>query len=375
MQSVRISNREPQMGTIASEQIGQAVSKVERRPLLSIVTPAFNEAQNLPVLYERLCETMGSVDADWEWVVVDDHSRDATFSVIADLAQRDPRVRGTRLARNFGAHMALTCGLHESSGDCVVALAGDLQDPPELIPQLLDQWRQGVQVAWAARARREGETVAKIAFSRIYHWLMRNMVGMKEMSATGADFFLLDRKVVEAFSQFREANVSILALIAWMGFRQATIGYDKQARLHGQSGWDLKKKLKLLVDSIASFSYVPIRFMSYVGFAVSFSGFVYSGVVIFTALRGSPVQGWASLMVVVLVVGGIQMLMMGVLGEYLWRALDESRRRPKFIIEATTGDAAALKEHARPSSNAAHHNFPPSIELEDGMSGPKALDP
>ena len=324
------------METSGAAQIRAAGPALLRKPLLTIVTPAFNEAKNLPVLYERLCETMRSIDMDWEWVVVDDHSRDTTFSVIADLAQRDPRVRGTRFARNFGAHMALTCGLHQATGDCVVALAGDLQDPPELIPELLDQWQQGLQVVWAARKQREGEGVTKVGFSRLYYWLMRNMVGMKEMSATGADFFLLDRKVVEAFSQFSEANVSILALIMWMGFRQTTISYDKKARLHGRSGWDLKKKLKLLVDSIASFSYVPIRFMSYVGFAVAFSGFVYAGVVIFNSLHGSPVQGWASLMVVVLVVGGVQMVMMGVLGEYLWRALDEARRRPRYILEATT---------------------------------------
>ena len=157
----------------------------------------------------------------------------------------------------------------------------------------------------------------------------------------GADFFLVDRQVAEAFSHFREANVSILALITWMGFRQVVIPYDKEARLHGRSGWDLKKKLKLVVDSVTSFSYLPIRFMSYLGFVVAFLGFVYAGVVILNALHGGLVQGWSSLMVVVLVVGGLQMLMMGMLGEYLWRALDESRRRPRYIVEATTFDNVA----------------------------------
>lgn len=340
------------METSGSAQIRAAGPALLRKPLLTIVTPAFNEAKNLPVLYERLCKAMGQVDMDWEWVVVDDHSRDDTFSVVADLAQKDPRVKGTRFARNFGAHIALTCGLHQAKGDCVAALAGDLQDPPELIPQLLDQWRRGIQVVWAARRQREGESVTTIGFARFYYWLMRNMVGIKEMPATGADFFLVDRKVVDAFSQFGEANVSLFALIIWMGFRQATISYDKQARLHGQSGWSLKKKLKLLVDSIASFSYVPIRFMSYLGFVVAFSGFVYATVVIFLALRGSPVQGWASLMVIVLVVGGIQMVMMGVLGEYLWRALDEARGRPRYIVEANTTDDKDGSEFANRTRSA-----------------------
>ena len=156
--------------------------------------------------------------------------------------------------------------------------------------------------------------------------------------AKGADFFLLDRAVVDTFCRFGESNASILALITWMGFRQATIMCDKAARLHGRSGWSIKKKLKLVVDSVTSFSYVPIRFMSYLGIAVAFAGFAYASLVILNFLRGAPVQGWSSLMVAVLVVGGLQMVMMGVLGEYLWRALDESRRRPRYIIEATTAE-------------------------------------
>jgi polyisoprenyl-phosphate glycosyltransferase len=165
---------------------------------------------------------------------------------------------------------------------------------------------------------------------------MRNIVGMKEMPATGADFFLLDRKVVDAFSQFGEAHVSILALITWLGFRQESIPYDKEERVHGRSGWTLKKKLKLVVDSVTSFSYLPIRFMSYLGSIIALLGFAYAAVVVANALNGAPIQGWSSLIVVVLVLGGIQMLMMGVLGEYVWRALDESRRRPRYIVEAVT---------------------------------------
>jgi dolichol-phosphate mannosyltransferase len=304
--------------------------------LLSIVTPAFNEADNLPVLYERLRATMSMVDMDWEWIVVDDHSRDATFATVAELARRDPRVKGIRLARNFGSHTALTCALHQAKGVCVTALAADLQDPPELIPELLAQWRQGVHVVWAARKSREGEKRTTIALSRIYYWLMRNVVGVREMPASGADFFLLDRKVVNAFEKFGETNMSILVLITWMGFRQTAIGYDKAPRLHGRSSWSVKKKLKLLVDSVASFSYVPIRFMSYLGFVVALAGFVYAAVVVVNALRGNPAAGWSSLMVIVLVIGGMQMVMMGVLGEYVWRALDEARRRPRYIVEIST---------------------------------------
>lgn len=312
------------------------VGETDGRPMLSVVTPAYNEADNLPLLYDRLSKVLSSLNLDWEWLVVDDHSADGTFAVIAEIARRDPRVQGIRFARNFGSHTAITCGLHRARGDCAVMMAADLQDPPEMVPELLTQWQMGAQVVWAVRARRAGETVSTVCFARVYYWLMRRFVGLSEMPATGADFFLIDRRVIDAFRQFHESGVSVLALITWMGFRQATITYDKQPRLHGRSGWSFEKKLKLVLDSITAFTYLPIRLMSYLGCMVALVGFLYAGIVIVNAQVGHPVPGWTSLMVVVLVIGGLQMLMMGVLGEYLWRALDESRRRPRYLIEAST---------------------------------------
>jgi dolichol-phosphate mannosyltransferase len=306
---------------------------------LSVVTPAYNEARNLPVLHQRLMDTLDSFGVDWEWIVVDDHSADETFSVVEEMARRDGRVRGIRLARNFGSHSALTCGLHDARGDCAVVMAADLQDPPETLPALLKQWDGGAQVVWAVRSRREGEKLSTVAFARLYHWIMRRVVGLRQLPATGADFFLIDRRVVDALIQFKETNVSIMALVTWMGFRQSSIAYDKRARLYGRSGWTLEKKLKLVADSVTSFTYLPIRLMSYVGFLVALVGFAYAGVVALNALTGDPAQGWSSLMVVVLIIGGVQMLMMGVLGEYLWRALDESRQRPRYLIEVTTRTA------------------------------------
>ena len=308
------------------------------RTLLSIVTPAYNESKNLPLLYERLASVLNSLEIDWEWIVVDDHSADATFVTVAELAQRDPRVRAVRFARNFGSHTAITCGLHMARGDCAAIMAADLQDPPETLPELLGAWQGGAQVVWAVRGKREGETLSTRGFARLYYWLMRRLIGIREMPATGADFFLVDRRVLDAFRQFGEANVSILALITWMGFRQSAITYEKQARVHGESGWTLRKKLKLVVDSVTSFSYQPIRLMSYAGFVVALAGFLYAIVVVINSVRGNPVQGWSSLMVVLLVVGGMQMVMMGVLGEYIWRSLDESRRRPRYLIERDTLD-------------------------------------
>lgn len=307
-----------------------------RPPFLTIVTPAYNEAKNLPILYQRLRCVFDSINTHWEWIVVDDHSNDETPTIITYLAQQEHRLRGFRFSRNFGSHIAITCGLNHARGDCAIVMAADLQDPPEEIPRLITEWQQGAQVVWAVRARREGESLSRLGLARLYYALMRRTGALKDLPPTGADFFLIDRRVIDAFNQFQESHVSIFALINWMGFRQTTISYSKQARIHGRSGWNVEKKLKLVIDSITSFTYMPLRLMVYIGFIVALLGFLYAGFIITNALYGSPIQGWPSLMVVILVIGGIQMLMMGLLGEYLWRALDESRRRPRYLIEATS---------------------------------------
>ena len=305
--------------------------------LLSIVTPAFNEETNLPLFHGQLKAALDPIGAEWEWIVVDDHSPDGTWATLRELAAREPRLKAVRLARNSGSHTALACGLQQARGDCAVVLAADLQDPPETLPALLEKWRAGAKIVWAVREGREGESATTKGFARLYYGIMRRFVGISEMPATGADFFLLDRRVIDVLNVFKEANVSLLALLTWMGFRQDRIFYVKQARQHGRSGWNLEKKLKLVVDSITSFTYKPIRFMSYAGFAVALAGFLYALVVVVNALVGKPSPGWSSLMIVLLLVGGLQMLMMGVLGEYIWRALDEARGRPRFIVEDEIG--------------------------------------
>lgn len=310
---------------------------VEHKPFISVVTPAFREAENLPLLYQRLRGVLEAQPLRWEWLIVDDHSPDETFAVASRLSRIDQRVRVMRLSRNGGSHTALACGLHHALGHCAVAIAGDLQDPPEVIPALVEEWRKGAQVVWAVRGLREGASSSTLGFARIYYFLMRRIVGLREMPASGADFFLLDRAVLNAFREFREAHVSVLALLSWMGFYQVSITYDKQARLRGHSGWTLEKKIKLVLDSVTAFTYLPVRLISYLGAAIGLLGFLYAGLVVVNALFGNPTEGWSSLMVVILLLSGMQMLMMGVLGEYMWRALDESRRRPRYLIEACAG--------------------------------------
>jgi glycosyltransferase involved in cell wall biosynthesis len=306
---------------------------------LSVITPAFNESGNLGPMYDRLVTTMSAAGLEWEWVIVDDHSGDDTFERVRALAARDGRVRGMRLARNSGSHTAIACGLHHVTGDAAVVLAGDLQDPPETLAALLAQWKSGAQVVWAVRRRRPGEGSGARGFAGLYYFIMRHLVGMKEMPATGADFFLVDRTVVDAFRRFPERHVSVLALLTWIGFRQAFIEYDKQPRQSGRSGWTLAKKIKLVVDSVTGFSEFPIRLCSYAGLGLM----VLALVIGVAGLAMLPSLGAGLLLVLAVAIGlsGLQLLALGVIGEYVWRALDEARRRPAYVIESIAGAATS----------------------------------
>lgn len=312
-------------------------------PVLSLVTPAFNEAANLSDLYRRIVAAMVPLNLAWEWIVVDDHSRDGTYAALADLARADARVVGIRLARNGGAHAAILCGLARARGEAAIVLAADLEDPPEEIPRLVEAWRPGpgnggAEIVWAARRARPGRSLVERAGSRLFHAALRRMGGLEHLPPTGADFFLAGRRALDALKDTRERNLNVMALLAWLGFRQATIEYDKDARKRGLTGWTWRAKMKLLVDSVTAFSYRPIRLMSWLGMALAAAGFLYAGVVVVNAIVGRPTEGWSSLMIAVLVIGGAQMLMLGVLGEYLWRTLDEARGRPRWVIEATTDE-------------------------------------
>ncbi|HKE87837.1 MAG TPA: glycosyltransferase family 2 protein [Vicinamibacterales bacterium] len=297
--------------------------------MLSILTPAFNESVNLEALHTRLVQTMVQIGGEWEWLIVDDHSRDDTFAVIARIARTDPHVRGIRLARNSGSHIAITCGLHHVRGDAAVMMASDLQDPPETLGELLAKWRGGAQVVWATRRQRPGDT-AHAGFAAVYYWIMRNVVGMKEIPERGADFFLIDRAAIDAFRRCEERHVSVFALIVWLGFKQEYIEYDKQARVGGRSGWTMARKIKLVVDSITAFSDAPIKACSLIGTALLALGLLLFLARLFTTGPSTP------LLAAVVGLAGLQLLALGIVGEYVWRALDESRRRPLYLIEAST---------------------------------------
>ena len=304
--------------------------------MISIIVPTYNEIDNLHLLYSRLVN-VSNIMANYkmEFIFVDDCSSDGTFDALQELAEKDDRVEIIRFSRNCGSHAAVAGGLQFCRGDAAVMIAADLQDPPEIIADLILEWEKGFRVVWAVRKNREGEHFINRAFSRLFYFLMNNLTDIRQ-AATGADVFLVDRKVMEAFKQSPEKNTSIYMFIAWLGFSTITIEYTKEKRHSGKSKWGLSKRLKLFFDSLISFSYVPLRMMSLIG-AISFLlGMSYGTFIFFNALGGKPVEGWSSLMIVILLLGGFQMVMMGMLGEYLWRTYDETRRRPRYVIEKNT---------------------------------------
>lgn len=312
--------------------------------LISIVTPAFNEQANLPGLHDRLVSVMAGQQADWEWIVVDDHSSDDTFGVIEALAAADPRVKGMRLARNSGSHVAIACGLHHAMGDAAALLAADQEDPPEVIGRMLERWAAGAQVVWAVRRRLHG-TAGHRAFALVYWWTMRRLVGFRDVRPTGADCFLMDRAVVDAFCRTTEHNVSVFALITWLGFRQEFVEYDKQPRTAGRSGWTFARKVKLVVDSIVGFSALPIRWCFYLGASLMALSIVLAiaGMVMLPGTAGIAVL----LAALVTGLSGVQLAALAVVGEYVWRTLDEARGRPLYAIEAVASTHPLVSRNAR----------------------------
>lgn len=304
--------------------------------LISVVFPVYNEQENLQALYDRL-NSLAKTHSEYqfEFVFVDDCSNDATPEIIGRLKKLDPRVHWLRFARNAGSHAAITAGLVSCQGDVAVVMASDLQDPPEIIPDLMTEWNKGNRIVWGVRKSRRGESILTVALSRIFHFLM-NLVSDVKQPPTGTDMFLIDRVVIETLKDTPEKNTSVVMLITWFGFSQGVIMYDKSERWAGKSKWTFSKRLKIFFDALISFSYAPLRFMSMLGVLCSAAGFFYALEVLLNALGGHPVQGWSSLMIVVLFIGGFQMVMMGMLGEYLWRTYDESRRRPRYVLEKNT---------------------------------------
>ena len=306
------------------------------KPLLAIVVPVFNERDNLERFHEQVTAVMRDLaDYDWEFVFVDDGSRDGSFGVLRALHERDERVTALRFPRNFGSHVAIAAGIDRARGDAAVIMAADLQDPPSLIRDFVARWRDGYDVVWGARSGRDDGAFRSWAMGRFYTMVRRYAIPTYPKGGTGS-FCLITKPVMEAFRQMNERNRLTFGLIAWAGFKETQVPYHRPSRLVGASSWTTSKMVKAAMDTFISFSLFPIRTITYLGLAVSALSFLFGFYVLLNKLLyGTRVMGWSSVMLTVLLLGGVQLVMIGVLGEYLWRILDESRGRPLYIVERT----------------------------------------
>lgn len=306
---------------------------------ISIIIPVYYNSDTLMLLYDDMKEKILTTLGDYEIVMVDDGSGDDSWQVMEEIRNKDENVRLVRLSRNFGEHAAILAGLSVCTGDCAVTKQADLQEDSELIISLYDKWKEGNKVVLAVRGERDEPAVKKF-FANLYYSIVRKTIDEK-MPKGGFDCYLLDRQAIDVLLKLDEKNSSLSLQVLWIGFKSDKVYFHRKDREVGESRWTFSKKFKLVVDSMMSFSYFPIKFMSGLGVVMAILSFIWIvEVLIEYCLIGTPVKGWSTLMCLVLFSSGMILLMLGVLGEYLWRTLDATRNRPVFIID-TVKDARA----------------------------------
>jgi dolichol-phosphate mannosyltransferase len=295
------------------------------------VAPAINEEDTLPHFYQRVVAVMEQVGEPFEVVLINDGSSDGTFRVMRALHERDPRVRVVDFSRNFGHQIAISAGLDYARGDAVIIMDSDLQDPPEVIPQLIARWKAGVEVVYAQRARRTGETRFKLLTAAAFYRLIARITSVQIPRDTG-DFRLLDRRVVDTLVTMREHHRFMRGLSVWVGFRQEAVPYDRHERFAGATKYPLRKMIRFALDAITAFSYAPLQLATSFGFLLAALSLVGIVVAIIVRVFGGAIQGQGTTLIVVLFLGGIQLIFLGIIGEYLGRIYDEVRARPLYIV-------------------------------------------
>ncbi|MDZ7661174.1 MAG: glycosyltransferase family 2 protein [Thiohalophilus sp.] len=300
--------------------------------LLSVIVPAYNEQEVLPEFHRRLCAVLDTVPMAAEIIYVNDGSQDETLAELQRLREQDARVAVLDLSRNFGKEIALSAGLQHAGGDVVVVIDADLQDPPELIPEFITQWQAGYDVVYAQRTRREGETWIKKATASAFYRLMQRIGHVKLPQDTG-DFRLLSRRAVEALNTLSEQHRFMKGLFAWIGFHQKAIPYERDARFAGDTKWNYWKLWNFAIEGITSFTIAPLKFATYLGLLTALGAFIFGiYTIVKTLIFGNPVPGYPSIIVIMLFLGGVQLMAIGVLGEYIGRIFTESKRRPLYFL-------------------------------------------
>lgn len=319
-------------------------SGVERTPEYSIVVPVYNEHETLAALYERLTFLLERLDGTGEVILVDDGSRDDSFARMMEISGRDSRFKVLQLSRNFGHQAAITAGLDFAAGNAVIVMDADLQDPPEVILAMAERWREGFEVVYAVRTERRGENRFKRFTAAAFYRLIRKLSNV-EIPADVGDFRLVDRKALDAYKTMRENDRFVRGMFSWVGFKQIGVPYDRSERFAGETKYPLRKMVTFAVDGILSFSNAPLRLVLALGFAVSLASFLYGfASILLKAVDAYTVPGWASLVAVVSFLGGVQLIVLGVIGEYIGRIYEETKRRPLYIVNHTVG----LSERSKP---------------------------
>jgi dolichol-phosphate mannosyltransferase len=268
----------------------------------------------------------------YELIFVDDGSRDDSFARLTSLADRDDRVRVVKLSRNFGHQIAVTAGVDAAHGDAVVIIDADLQDPPEVIPMMIDRWREGYDVVYGVRGKREGETWMKLFTAALFYRIMKRITGV-EIPVDVGDFRLMSRRVVDKFHQIRERDRFIRGLVSWVGFRQTGVKYDREKRYAGETKYPIGNMIKFSLDGITSFSHAPLKIATWLGYGVSLIALLYTIIIIVEKFLGMTVPGFASIMAGMLFLGGVQLICLGIMGEYIGRIFNETKGRPIYILE------------------------------------------
>lgn len=301
--------------------------------LYSIVIPLYNEEEVVKECIKRVNGVCKNLDGDYEVIFVNDGSADKTEELTLAACKTNPKLKLLSFSRNFGHQIAITAGMDHAKGDAVIVMDADLQDPPEVIPKLISKYNEGYDVVYAVRSKRKGETIFKKWTSKAFYRFLRYMCNIDIPVDTG-DFRLISRKVCDVMKSLTERNRYVRGLVSWVGFKQAAVEYVREERFAGETKYPLRKMLKLSMDGITSFSTKPLTISKNVGFVTAAAGFIYLIVVILNKfVFGKTIVGWASLAVLILLIGGIQLIMLGVVGEYIARIFDESKNRPLYIIE------------------------------------------
>jgi dolichol-phosphate mannosyltransferase len=319
-------------GSFNLEIVDQRKLRMGKSPEITIIAPIYNELKNIPELYRRIKDVLDSIQESWELIMVDDGSTDGSTDLIREYHQQDSRVIPIIFARNFGHQIAVTAGLDYARGNAVIIIDSDLQDPPEVVLDMLDKWREGYEVVYAVRTEREGETWFKEFTASQFYRLIYKITDVDIPLDTG-DFRLLDRKVVNVMRQMRERHRFLRGMSVWVGFKQAGVEYKRAARLAGETKYPLKKMVKFATDAITSFSYFPLQLAMYIGFISAGISILVIPIVIVMRLAGSQAFfGQASTLIAVLFLGGVQLISLGILGEYIGRLYDEAKGRPLYIV-------------------------------------------